>query len=442
MYIKTLRIPVHYATTKRKRNILNRLTARLSYAVRLWCKLIEENNIKTRSQLENINLQHRVQEKTRLSAGFVQQAGNKALWMWTSYREQHAIWKRMLSKTKLGSKWYNKLLKREPKPPCTSKHSLLKKQPVRFDPRTGKIEKANLKLTSYVAHISTLVKGETINVPLNPCEYHRQLLEKGTVRDFELVWDDSRGWMVHAAVAFQSMLQPVAEFMGVDLGVCRAASTVLIVPSKKPHGHKIFRSGKLKLQRLNDHISHLQRLGKYKALNRLRNKRRNVSEYYDWLLANELAESCKNVLVVFGSPGYIRYNNYRGNNKQYLRKLLQSWSFRRQTRYAQAKLNERGIQSLVLNEWGTSNRCHRCHGKVERPYKGSWRRMKCLSVKCGLEYDSDFGGAANTAQRGISVLRVKSPADLVLNGAGAPVERARTRDDSAEKVDEPRSPTF
>ena len=348
----------------------------------------------------------------------------------------------MLSKVKRDSKWYEKLLNREPKLPCTSKYSLIKKQPVRFDRRTGRIERTKLKLTSYVAHISTLAKGETIDVPLNPCEYHRQLLEKGIVRDFELIWDrDRKRWMVHVTVLFQSVPQPVAEFMGVDLGVRRAASTVLMRPGEKPHDHKIFRNGKLKLQRLNDHISHLQRLGKHEALKKQRNKRRNVSEHYDWLLANELAESCRNVLVVFGSPDYIRYNNYRGNNKRYLRKLLQSWSFRRQTQYAQTKLDEHGIPSLVLNEWGTSNRCHRCRGKVERSYKGSWQRVKC--VACGLEYDGDFGGAANTAQRGMSVLGVKSPADLtVLNGAGAPVERAQTRDDSAEKVDEPRSPAL
>jgi hypothetical protein len=34
--MRTLKVPVHYATTKRKIQILNKLTARLTYAVKRW----------------------------------------------------------------------------------------------------------------------------------------------------------------------------------------------------------------------------------------------------------------------------------------------------------------------------------------------------------------------------------------------------------------------
>ena len=37
-YVKTLKIPIHYLTTKRKLSTLDRLTARLTYAVRLFCE--------------------------------------------------------------------------------------------------------------------------------------------------------------------------------------------------------------------------------------------------------------------------------------------------------------------------------------------------------------------------------------------------------------------
>jgi len=42
---KTVRVPIHYALTKRKLSILGRLTARLSYCVWLFSRLIEEHDM-------------------------------------------------------------------------------------------------------------------------------------------------------------------------------------------------------------------------------------------------------------------------------------------------------------------------------------------------------------------------------------------------------------
>jgi hypothetical protein len=55
--VKTVKIPVHYATTKRKLDILNKLTARLTYGVHLWSQIIEANDIRTRSGLRKAELE-------------------------------------------------------------------------------------------------------------------------------------------------------------------------------------------------------------------------------------------------------------------------------------------------------------------------------------------------------------------------------------------------
>jgi len=38
---KTVKVPIHYATTKNKLRVLDRLTARLTYAVKLWSEVFE-----------------------------------------------------------------------------------------------------------------------------------------------------------------------------------------------------------------------------------------------------------------------------------------------------------------------------------------------------------------------------------------------------------------
>lgn len=427
-YVRTMKVPVHYLTTRKKLSYLDRLTAGLTYAVRLWSEIIESRGLQ--SMTDCSPFEQTVKDKTGLSAGFVQQARDKALWVWGSYRKLHEKWEWMLSKAKVGGKRHRKLLKREPSPPCTSNRSRLGKIPTRFDCRTGQVQRADLVLTKWVIHISTLKKGETIDILLNPSEYHEKLLDEGEIRDFEVV--KRNGWYyIHITCVFEVQTQHVQRFVGVDLGICRNASTVSINPADaRPRDFHIFKDGKReRLQELNDRVSHLRRLEKWEALKRLRHKRRNVAEDYDWKLAKTVAQACANSHVFLGDPEYIRYHNYRGNGDRTGRKLLQDWSFNRQIHYIQHQCAKLGIQSEALNEWGTSSRCHRCGAKVER-----LKQSRIICPSCGLQDDADRNSPINIAWRGISRLGVKSLAShKALNRAEAPDERARTTDDSALK---------
>ncbi len=186
--VKTVKIPVHHATTKRKLDILNRLTARLTYGVGLWSRIIETNDIRTRSGLRRREFEQEVREQTGLSAGFVQCCADTVLWMWKSYWKLHREWRQKVARAqRVGDeRWLRKLVKREPQPPFSN--GLQHKIPIWFDYRIGSLEETEtIKLSPRVVRISTLKKCERITVLLNPAKYHLNLLEQGEIKSFQIV---------------------------------------------------------------------------------------------------------------------------------------------------------------------------------------------------------------------------------------------------------------
>ncbi len=416
-YLSMLRIPVHYLTTKRKLSILDRLTARLTYAVRLFCAKIEMSGQIPQTRRVVRHHSSYVREKTGLSSGFIQQAEDKALWMWLSYEELHREWKRKLDKAKTGSKWHRKLLKREPSTPCNSKRSNLKKIPTRFDVRTGEVQRTSITLAPWVVHISTLKKGETIDVLLNPSEWHKEMLEQAEkIRGFEIV-KKNRKYYAHVLCEYRVPSHPPMGVAGVDLGLKRPLSAVLIDTGFQ---FSILHSGKKEhLKPLNDRISHLRRLERWETLKKLRHKRRYVAEHHDRMIAKEFADISKGYQAFIGHPKYIRYRMFKGNEKRRMRKMLQGWSFLRQATYIIHEKAKLGDVAETVNEWWTSSKCWICGARVKRPKQS---RIICEN---GHQYDADFNGCMNILRRGIARLRIKTPASLLaLNGAGATVDMA------------------
>jgi len=108
---ETVRVPVHYALTKRELSILDRLTARLSYCVWLFSRLMEEHDMDADGYGEFAREDMaRIAKLTKLSSGYVQQCRDQALWMWRSYCAQHQDWERRLRRAK--ARWREKLLNR------------------------------------------------------------------------------------------------------------------------------------------------------------------------------------------------------------------------------------------------------------------------------------------------------------------------------------------
>jgi putative transposase len=430
--VKTIKIPVHYATTKRKLGMLNRLTARLTYGVHLWSQIIESNNIRTRSGLRKRKFEQEVRKQTGLSAGFVQCCADTALWMWKSYWKLHREWERRVKRAqhKGDEHWLHKLMKREPQPPFSN--GLQHKIPIWFDYRIGSLERSEaIKLSPYLVRISMLKRGERIIIPLNPAKYHLDLLERGEIKSFQII-KRGRKFYVHVKVKYQVQDQPARAVRGVDLGVKRSAATVLLRPGQPLHrdDFSVIRDGEKthRLNELNEKVAKLQQLEKWEALKRMRSKRRRVAEYFDRLTAKQIAEISSGCVVAIGYPKGIKYENYRGNGKRKLRRLMTRWAYGRIIRYVREECAERGIETIEVIERWSSMTCHRCGSRnTERLTQST---IHCYN--CGLTYNADFNGAINI---GSSILAEP-------RSRWAEVDPARTSDELAGEVGEAGSPRF
>ncbi len=388
-------MPVHYATTKRKLCILERITARLSYCVYLFSDIIDDRHVNVAGYgaftLEDMA---EIRRRTKLPSGYVQQCRDQALWMWRSYYAQKSEWRQRFKCSR--GKWREKLLKREPNRPFCQ--GLKKKIPARIDIRTGKIEASKkAKLSSYVLRLTTLKKNAPITVPLNPAEYHLMLLRKSKVVDFQLV--KRNGWFyAHICVKHDVPNRPIRAVMGVDLGVRRAMATVLLRPNQslRRKDLALLKDGEKKhrLDRLNQKISGLRRGRKWEALKRMRNKRRHFAESFDRLNAINIAEIAEqaSAMIVVGYPKGIKYENYRGNGKRRGRRMLQQhFPYERLTRYISEECVERGVRAERVPELLTSRRCHRC-GSVNTRRE---RQSLFWCLHCGLQYNADWNAAIN-----------------------------------------------
>ncbi len=260
-----------------------------------------------------------VKEETGLSAGFIQQAEDKVLWMYKQYRKNHDKWEWLLSKAKEGTRWYRKLKEREPSVPDPAKSN--KKVPTPFDYRTGDLQKTDdLDLTRWIGHISTLRKGETIDILLNPSDWHEEQLEKAEkIKTFEIVHHPERGceYMVHISCEYQSDTVRTGSVCGVDLGIKRDLSAVLIDDDGVEQFTIMQTDKSERLKELDDRIAHLRREEKYDVLKKLRDKRERVAEDYDRKLAKQFAELLPDGTTVFFGIFEESNSSYRWNSKEF-----------------------------------------------------------------------------------------------------------------------------
>jgi transposase len=393
LVVKTVKIPVHYAITKRKLSILDSLTARTTYGVWLWSKLFKEHKLKG-TYTDRRQFYDEVKAEAKLGT-MVQCCFDTAAWMWWSYREADKVWRRNVAVARREGewKWLRKLLRREPQEPFTN--GMQKKVPIWFDGRFGSIERSKrIKLCSYVARVSTLKRGVKLTIPLNPAKHHLKLLESGTMKSFQLVKRDGK-YCVHVKVEFQVPDQPVYSVRGIDLGVKRSIASVMLRPNQplRSTDFSIETDGlkRERLNRLEKQIAELQQAQKWEPLKRLRHKRLHVGEQYDRLAAKQVAATSQNSIVVVGYPKGIKYKNFKGNDKPKLRKALAHWTYGRQIRYIQEECAKLGIPSEAPDERWSSRTCHRCGSRhTERITQSVFH---CWN--CELIYNADFNGGIN-----------------------------------------------
>jgi len=408
--------------------MLDRLTAKHTYCVYVWSKLFNEHDLKG-TYTDRRRFYAHVKVQTGLPGHMVACCFDTSAWMWRSYRQLHRDWRWQVAQAKRSGdrKWLRKLLKREPKSPFTN--GMRGKVPIWFDSQIGMVEKSKtMRLCHYVARISTLRRGMKLTIPLNPAEYHLNLLDSGTMRSFQLVKRDGK-YHVHVKAEYTVSNQPVYAVRGIDLGVKRSMTSVTLRPCQplKSSDFAIMQDGlkQGRLNRLEKRIAELQEAQKWEPLKRLRHKRLHVSQYYDRLAAKQVAAASHSCLVVAGYPKGIKYENYRGNGKRQQRKKLARWSYGRIIRYVREECAKQSILSEASDEFQSSQTCHRCGSRhTERISQSIFH---CWN--CELIYNADYNAAIN----------IGSPFLPTATTRGATVGLAQAGDEPDAKPGEPGS---
>jgi putative transposase len=401
---KTIKVPVHYDTTNTKIGILDRLTARITYCIVLISSLIDENTELDRKTIRGLIKKSNIIELTGLSYGFRDQCIDKVIWSWKSYRALHKDWEKKVNRAeeRIASarddkekekreKSFGKLLNREPSIPAFEE-----KTPCRIDYRTGKVTKGKGKFSELWIHLSTLEKGKTIDIPLNPSQYHLNQLKNAEIDDFEIIKRNMK-YYVHISITNVVEDKPIRSIGGIDQGLNRSLAVVLL-ETPVPHEELLLDAAKRELlDKYDDIISSLQEDEKWDKLRELRNKRSNVATYHDWCLANKAAEFTDGSLIAIGNTPF-RQTQFRGNGMPTLRKRIGKWSYGRQRTFIALKRAERGYATKLREERNTSKECH-CCGSLLTTRKWSDGSSYILCHSCGAKEDADLNAAYNIAFR-------------------------------------------
>lgn len=403
---KSLKIPVHYAVTRAKLDKLDRLTAKITFGIRLTSSSITNETELDRKTVRKIAKDNEIANKTGLSAGFVDQIVDKVIWSWRSYKKLHKDWERRVDEAKervdlaeddrkreKAEKSLAKLVKREPSIP-----KFQGKTPCRIDYRTGRIERGRNSFILWM-HISTLQKNMPMDVPLNPSHYHLKQLEGSEIDDFEIV-KHGKKYYAHISVSKEITEKPTSSVGGIDQGLNRTIATVLLPVNGlgMPHEELIYDSEKRDLiDKYDDILASLQKARIGRKLKKLRNKRTNVAIYHDWCLANHVARSTVGYYIVIGNARFYQ-TNIRGNGKPGLRKRVGKWSYSRQRQYIALKRAEMGYPTKLVDERYTSKTCHRCGSRlVERKWLDDMSYILCHD--CGLKDNADLNAGHVMALR-------------------------------------------
>jgi transposase len=428
--IKTVRIPVHYAVARRKLLILDSLTARTTYGVRLWSKLFKAHKLRG-SYADRRRFYEQVKADAKLGS-LAQCCFDTAAWMWRSYREAHKAWRRNVAIARReGDKWWlRKLLRREPQEPFTN--GMNGKVPIWFDSRFGAIEESeHMKLCGYVARVSTLRRGVRLTIPLNPAKHHLDILTRCTVKSFQLVKRCGK-YYVHVNVEYVVPTQPVYAVRGIDLGVKRLIASVMLKPNQplRSSDFSIQMDGlkRNRLNRLEKQIAELQQARKWEPLERLRHRRLHVSEYYDRLAAKQVATTSQNCLVAVGYSKGIKCTNPKGNGNPRQRRMLAHWTCGRVIRYIQEECGKVGVPAEAADERWSSLTCHRCGSRnTERITQSIFHCWNCEHI-----YNADYNAAINIGSRFLPKATTRQATD----------DLAYTGDEQAREIVacKPRSP--
>jgi len=281
-------------------------------------------------------------------------------------------------------------------------------------------------------HISTLEKGKTVDIPLNPSQYHLNQLKDVVVDDFEIIKggnssnslsakaENSRKnknkYYIHVSITKVVERKKISSIGGIDQGLNKSIAAVLLpldiqqlnqmnlISSRLdnngsfPREEQLLDSAKVELlEKYDEIVASLQEAEKWDKLRELRDKRENVSTYHDWCLARKVADFTEGSYVAIGNSKF-RQGMFRGNRMSTLRKRIGKWSYGRQRKFISLKRSEMGYRTELRDEYGTSRECCKCHSKLTtRKYEEGYSYILCHS--CEVKIDADLNAGHVIATR-------------------------------------------
>lgn len=267
---------------------------------------------------------------------------------------------------------------------------------------------------------------DKLSIPLSMSSFHLRQMKRGNVKTVRLFKDTHKKWWAIFTVTIdvqkiESVGKPSAVF-GIDLGIDKAACTVLLTKSGFKHVQYWYQDDKLQvISKYDENIASLQKMKERlisqrkdssqvaKRLRILSGKRDRVSKEFDKKLVSDIVsriiELTKDydIWIAIGKLRGIRESARRGNlrGKKY-RRMIHRWSFARIRNYLEHSLVTKGFNKkrfLAVNEAWTSIICYRCGNKGVRP-----KQSLFICHTCGFRANADLNGAINIGMRVIRLI--------------------------------------
>ncbi len=284
-------------------------------------------------------------------------------------------------------------------------------------------------------------RHDRLAVPLRPSSYHLSMLRRGTVKSIQVFKDRRRKWWVlfrvritppSSTATVTTDSDPATDtvparppaVLGIDLGIRKAACSVLLTPDGLRHVRFWRQEEKTRRMERYDRIfASLQRRreeklraglsadGVSRRLRALKTKRRDLSIDHDRRLVRRLCDHIVelsrsyDIYVAIGRLAGIRRHarrssGHRGGRRY--RHMITRWSFARVTEWLVHALRLAGVDASrvrVVSEQWTSITCSRCGRRGVRP-----RQSLFVCPTCGYRVNADVNGAINIARRLIMLI--------------------------------------
>ncbi|MDP2922354.1 MAG: transposase [Candidatus Omnitrophota bacterium] len=270
--------------------------------------------------------------------------------------------------------------------------------PLPFDKRTFTFSSDKIRITT--------IKGR-INVPIEVPEYYWKYLDWNP-QTAQIV-KTRKGLFIHITFS-RNVNSCVADgkTVGVDVGI----NHIAVTSNKQFFSGSKVKSCMLKFKRLRCKLQAKGTQSSKKLLRKLGGRERRFKAWANHNVSKRIVDNCR-------AGDTIVMENIKGIRRNKGRKLnfwLHGWNFYQLQRFTSYKAVEKGVRTIKVNPYLTSQTCSRC-GKVGTRVKGFFR-----CPHCGYSLNADLNASRNLAKHDSMPDRVSA----VVNQPNIPNDESKT----------------